>query len=118
MSNLEELKKKIEEIESEMASVDFWNYKDKAQAKIKEVQTLKDELEGAGKYDRGGAVMTIFSGAGGADSEDFSRIKIEEVIDGRNSYVRENGIEGKISSPSKVDRFEEVYQSIFAHMKK
>jgi len=52
------------------------------------------------------------------DSEDFSRIKIEEVIDGRNSYVRENGIEGKINSPSKVDRFEEVYQSIFAHMKK
>jgi peptide chain release factor 2 len=80
MSNQEELKKKIEEIELEMSSADFWNDKDKAQSKIKELQTLKDELEGAGKYDRGGAVMTIFSGAGGADSEDFSRILLEMYL--------------------------------------
>jgi peptide chain release factor 2 len=80
MSNQEELKKKIEELEAEMASADFWADKDKAQAKIKELQTLKDEFEGAGKYDRGGAVMTIFSGAGGADSEDFSRILLEMYL--------------------------------------
>lgn len=55
-----------------MSRPEFWDDKVCAQAIIKEVQKLKDELEGAGQYDRGDAVMTIFSGAGGDDSEDFS----------------------------------------------
>ncbi|MDP2651411.1 MAG: PCRF domain-containing protein [bacterium] len=74
MATIEEIQKKIESLEVEMGSADFWADKDKAQAKIKELQELKDELAGAGKYDRGNAVMTIFSGAGGDDAEDFSRI--------------------------------------------
>ena len=60
-----------------MSSADFWSDKDKAQASIRELQSLKDELEGVGKYDKGGAIMTIFSGAGGDDAEDFSRILLE-----------------------------------------
>lgn len=63
-----------------MASTDFWADKDAAQGKIRELQTLKDELEGVGKYDRGGAIMTIFSGAGGDDAEDFSRILLEMYL--------------------------------------
>ncbi len=57
-----------------MMSPDFWSDKEKAQATIREIQKLKDELEGGAtaRYDRGDAVMTIFSGAGGDDSEDFS----------------------------------------------
>ncbi|MEK7147978.1 MAG: PCRF domain-containing protein, partial [Patescibacteria group bacterium] len=73
----EELQKKIEAIEERMGSGDFWTDKDVAQATIRELQDLKDELEGVGKYDKGGAVMTIFSGAGGDDAEDFSRILLE-----------------------------------------
>ncbi len=65
---------KIEELERQMTQPDFWSDKDKAQATIKEIQRLKDELEGLGKYDKGNAVVTIFSGAGGDDSEDFSAI--------------------------------------------
>lgn len=80
MATKEEIQKKIETIEAAMSSADFWNDKDKAQATIKEHQALKDELEGVGKYDRGSAVMTIFSGAGGDDAEDFSRILLEMYL--------------------------------------
>lgn len=64
--------KRIEEIEALMNAPDFWNEKDKAQKLIKELQGLKEELESGGKYDRTNAVLTIFSGAGGDDAEDFS----------------------------------------------
>lgn len=80
MASKEEIQKKIEEIEVDMSSADFWSDKDRAQAVIKEHQALKDQLEGAGKYDRGSAVMTIFSGAGGDDAEDFSRILLEMYL--------------------------------------
>ncbi len=73
--NKEELDKKIAELEARMAAPDFWADKVKAQAVIKEIQDLKAEKESggmSGKYDRGGAILTIFSGAGGDDAEDFS----------------------------------------------
>lgn len=76
----EEIQKKIEELEGEMTQPDFWSDKDKAQATIREIQRLKDELESggtSGAYDRGNAVMTIFSGAGGDDSEDFSAMLLK-----------------------------------------
>jgi peptide chain release factor 2 len=72
MATKEEIEVRIKEIEAAMEGADFWNNKDAAQADIRELQNLKDELEGAGKYDRGSAVMTIFAGAGGDDAEDFA----------------------------------------------
>jgi peptide chain release factor 2 len=72
-----EIQEKIESLEKETQSPNFWDDSEKAQLKIKELQELKDELEGGSKYDRGGAVITILSGAGGADSEDFSRMLFE-----------------------------------------
>ncbi|MDB5194019.1 MAG: prfB [Parcubacteria group bacterium] len=77
MATKEDIQAKIEEIEAEMSSADFWSDKNAAQAKIKELQSLKDELEGVGKYDKGDAVMTIYSGAGGDDAEDFTRMLLE-----------------------------------------
>ncbi|MSR71475.1 MAG: PCRF domain-containing protein [Candidatus Taylorbacteria bacterium] len=68
----EEIEKKIVELEVSMGASDFWGNKEKAQAIIKELGELKNDLEGVGKYDKGNAVMTIFSGAGGDDAEDFS----------------------------------------------
>lgn len=69
-----EIETKITEIEKQMNAPDFWNDKEKAQLKVKEYQDLKSALGGKEKYDRGNAVITIFSGAGGDDSEDFSAI--------------------------------------------
>ena len=73
----EETKKRIAEIETAMGTADFWADKDGAQKLVKELQELKvlEELgPGAGKYDAGGSIMTLFAGAGGDDSEDFVSI--------------------------------------------
>lgn len=72
--NAEDISKKILEIEEEMLSPSFWSDKDRAQAMIRELQELKDAREGVDVYDRGGAIMTILTGAGGDDAEDFSRM--------------------------------------------
>ena len=70
----EAIQQKIDALEAAMAAPDFWSDKAKAQSSIKELSELKDSLEGLGRYDKGDAVITIFSGAGGDDAEDFSRI--------------------------------------------
>lgn len=72
-----EILKKIEEIEHRMQDVDFWNDKDKAQALLRELTLLRAQHAEAGKYEKGNAIVTIFSGAGGDDAEDFSRILFE-----------------------------------------
>ncbi len=65
---------RIRELEDLMNSSDFWTNPDTAQNLIKELKELKLELEGGSKYDQGSAILTIFSGAGGDDAEDFSTI--------------------------------------------
>ena len=68
----EDINAKIAALESEMSGVSFWTDKAHAQGVIREIAELKEVLVGEGKYDKGNAVMTIFSGAGGDDAEDFS----------------------------------------------
>ncbi len=63
---------RISDIETQMASADFWNDKNNAQSLIKELQELNNPTPVGGKYDNGDAVMTIFAGAGGDDAEDFA----------------------------------------------
>jgi peptide chain release factor 2 len=69
--NKDDIQARIAAIETAMVAGDFWNDKNAAQAQIKELQELKDSLEGLGKYDKGNAVITIYAGAGGDDAEDF-----------------------------------------------
>lgn len=69
---------RLDEIELLMAEADFWNDKEKAQEIVKEYQDLKTGAPtGGGQYDALGAVVTIFSGAGGDDAEDFSAMLFE-----------------------------------------
>lgn len=74
MSRKEEIEKRIVAIETSMGEPDFWSDKDKAQARLKEYQDLKAALSGADGFDKGGAIVSIISGAGGDDAEDFSRM--------------------------------------------
>ena len=62
----------IKILEESMIAPDFWFDKVRAQNIIKEIAELKAKKEGTGKYDKGNAIITILSGAGGDDSEDFS----------------------------------------------
>jgi peptide chain release factor 2 len=74
MDSKQKTQDRITEIETAMEASDFWSNPQKAQGMIKELQELKDVLSGIGKFDKGNAIMTIFSGAGGDDAEDFSAI--------------------------------------------
>jgi peptide chain release factor 2 len=92
MAPKEDIQTKIDALEAEMSSGDFWSDKNAAQAKIKELQNLKDELEGVGKYDKGNALMTIYSGAGGDDAEDFTRM----LLDMYKSYTEGKGYKMRV----------------------
>jgi peptide chain release factor 2 len=95
----EDIETKIAKLEEEMSSADFWSDKNTAQAKIKELQNLKDELEGVGKYDKGDALMTIYSGAGGDDAEDFTRMLLEMYY----KYFEKKGFISRILSQNEND---------------
>ena len=84
---MDKMKERIAELEARMALPDFWQNKEKAQAAIKELQELRENLLGGDKYDKGDAVMTIFSGAGGDDAEDFSRMLYEMY----GKYIEKRG---------------------------
>lgn len=76
----EEVIAKIAELEAQMYAPDFWNDKNNAQAVLKEIEDLKNKLEGGGRYDKGDAILSIFTGAGGDDAEDFSRMLYEMYL--------------------------------------
>ncbi len=83
---------RLAEIETAMLQPDFWQDSQKAQAMIKELQDLKAETSGEGKYDRNPAVITIVAGAGGDDAEDFARMLLEmyrRYAEGRGWSVTE-----------------------------
>lgn len=92
----EDIQNDINLLEAEMGNVDFWNDKIHAQNVIKTIAELKDMLLGAKKYDKGGAVLSVLSGAGGDDAEDFSAMLLhmyEKFAENKNwsvSLIHEN----------------------------
>jgi len=87
LTNIEEVKKEIESLEKQMSQFDFWNDKTRAQNVIKRINELKDKLLGGEKYDRGNAILSILSGAGGDDAEDFSAMLLKMYI----KYIENHG---------------------------
>lgn len=85
--DINEIQNEIERLEGEMQAPDFWSDKNKAQNVLRELKALKDEKEGAGKYDKGNAVLSIISGAGGDDAEDFSAMLFSMY----EKYARKKG---------------------------
>ncbi len=85
--NTQELNKQIEKLEEDMQGLHFWDDKVKAQETIKQITNLKNEILGFKKYDKGGAVLSILSGAGGDDAEDFSAILFHMYL----KYIEKKG---------------------------
>jgi len=84
---MEDIHRKIKELEEEMQKPDFWADKAKAQDVLRELHVLKGKAAGVGKYDKGDAVLTLFAGAGGDDAEDWVRI----LFDMYSRFAGKNG---------------------------
>lgn len=67
----------IKRLEQEMQKPDFWQNKEKAQETLKKLNSLKEQSKAGGKYDKGDAVISIYSGAGGDDAEDWASMLLE-----------------------------------------
>lgn len=86
IENNEELKKELEKLELEMVQGNFWEDKVRAQNTIKRIGEIKDEMMGNEKYDKGNCILSILSGAGGDDAEDFSAMLIRMYL----KYIERN----------------------------
>lgn len=84
---MEETRKNIKELELETTKPGFWQNKQRARDIIKEISALKNKSDGRDKYDKSDAIITILSGAGGDDAEDFSRI----LVDMYRKYIEIKG---------------------------
>jgi len=86
-------------LETEMSSIDFWQDKARAQFDIKRISELKNELLGPKKYDKGNCILSILSGAGGDDAEDFSAMLFRMYT----KYFNRVGFSFSIISENKND---------------
>ena len=96
----EEINKQIIILEEEMLQGNFWEDKTKAQLTIKKIGELKDEILGMGKYDKGNAILSILSGAGGDDAEDFSAMLLRMYV----KYIERKGWQVNLIHENKNDR--------------
>jgi peptide chain release factor 2 len=99
MENQNEIELKIKELEDSMLLPNFWEDKVNAQKVIKELGELKDKKEGLGKFDKGSAILSIVSGAGGDDAEDFSGMLLNMYF----KYANKNNWEVVLIHENKND---------------
>jgi len=95
----EELKKEIETLEENMTQGNFWEDKVKAQVVIKRIAFLKEEILGNQKYDKGNCILSVLSGAGGDDAEDFSAMLLKMYL----KYIENKGWQVSLIHENKND---------------
>ena len=93
-------KARISEIEEKMKLPSFWEDKDKAQILLRELQGLKRQGGEGGGYDAGGAILTVFAGAGGDDAEDFARMLADMYL----KFFAKKGFEIMVLHRNENDR--------------
>lgn len=65
------------DLEKKMVDTDFWADPEKAKEEIKKYEALKAELRKQEEIQKGGVIINIFTGAGGDDAEDWTRMLFE-----------------------------------------
>lgn len=71
---------RLEEIENLMAEASFWEDKESAQKVLKEYQELKEKSAQEAALLRGDCILNIFTGAGGDDAEDWTRMLLDMYV--------------------------------------
>lgn len=87
MESIKELDQKLESLREQMNQPDFWQDKQSAKQTVAEYEQLKKKRKFLGSFDTRNAVLSIISGAGGLDAEDFASMLLEMY----GAYVKDNG---------------------------
>jgi len=72
-----DLHNEILDIEQKMAEGEFWNDVERSKGVMKRYEELKAEVRKQEEILKGGAIVNIFTGAGGDDAEDWTRMLYE-----------------------------------------
>jgi len=92
----EQIRQKLSKIEKQMQKEGFWQNKEIAGQVQKEYVQLKAELGKVEKHDKGPAILTVKSGAGGRDADDWAVM----VFNMYQQYCESKGWQVKILSES------------------
>ena len=75
-----DLQTEIQEIERKMGEGDFWLDAERAKTEMKRYEELKMKLREQEEILKGGVIINIFTGAGGDDAEDWTRMLYEMYV--------------------------------------
>lgn len=99
MESVDQLEKRLEDLREQMNQPDFWQDKVAAQGVVAEYEKLKKQQQYVGSFDKRNAVVSIMSGAGGLDADDFAAKLLEMYA----AYADKNGWRVKLVDKSEND---------------
>jgi len=85
---MQDIEKKLQDLQNQMSSPSFWQDKEKAQKVVQEYNDLKAQYEALknrpeffkGEYDDKNAILSITSGAGGTEAQDWASMLLRMYI--------------------------------------